>query len=161
MRCKILKNKRISNNYFLLSLDLTEIAELPIPGQFYSVRCGETKDPLLRRPFGMHRLVRGRESVQLEILYQVAGKGTEWLSLRKKGECLDTIGPFGNGFIIDESAVNAVLVARGIGIAPLYAVGEAFHERKKTTNIFFLMGARIKERIFFEEQCKGIGEVFI
>jgi dihydroorotate dehydrogenase electron transfer subunit len=161
MRYPILKNKRISNNYFLLSLDLTDIAKLPIPGQFYNIRCGETKDPFLRRPFSMHRLIREGGSVQLEILYHVTGKGTEWISQRKRGECLDTIGPFGNGFIIDKSAVNAVLVARGIGIAPLYAVGEAFHERKKTMNVFILMGSRIKERLFFEEQCKRIGEVFL
>jgi dihydroorotate dehydrogenase electron transfer subunit len=160
MEYQIFENQRVSNNYFLLRLDITKAAKLPIPGQFYNVRCGETTDPLLRRPFSMHRLVKGRDTVYLEILYQITGKGTEWLSLRKRGEYLDTIGPFGNGFIIEESTANAVLVARGIGIAPLYAVGEAFHGKDKETNVFILMGARIKERIFYEQQCRRIARVF-
>ena len=161
MRYPILKNKKISNNYFKLALDVSEAAAAPIPGQFYNIRCGETKDPLLRRPFSMHRLISTKGSVHLEILYQVNGKGTEWLSTRQRGEGLDIIGPFGNGFIIEESVTNIVMVARGIGIAPLYAVGEAFRRRNRVTNVCILMGARIKERIFYEEECKRIGEVFL
>jgi dihydroorotate dehydrogenase electron transfer subunit len=160
MQYPILENQRVSHNYFLLCLDISETAKPPKPGQFYNLRCGETKDPLLRRPFSMHRLLRGKGSVHFEILYRVTGKGTKWLSRRKKGEFLDAIGPFGNGFFIEQSVTNAVLVARGIGIAPLYAVGEAFQGITKETNVFILMGARIKERLFYEEQCKRIGEIF-
>lgn len=161
MEYPILENQRVSRNHFLLSLDIGETAKLPLPGQFYNVKCGETKDPLLRRPFSMHRLVTGRGSAHLEILYQATGKGTEWLSRRNRGECLDTIGPFGNGFVIEQSPPNAVLAARGIGIAPLYAVGEALRGKNKAMNVFILMGARVKERLFYEEQCRGIGEVFL
>jgi len=160
MEYPILENQRVSGNYFLLRLDVTGTAKLPMPGQFYNVRCGETRDPLLRRPFSMHRLVRGRGSVHLEILYQVTGKGTEWLSRQKSGEYLDTIGPFGNGFIIEQSPATAVLAARGIGIAPLYAVGEALHGKEGATKVFVLLGARVKERLFYEEQFRRIGEVF-
>ena len=118
-------------------------------------------DPLLRRPLSVHRVIRGKGLVSLEILYQITGKGTEWLSRRKKGESLEIIGPFGNGFIIEDDVADVVLVARGIGIAPLYAVGEVFRKQNKTANISVLMGARIKERLFYEEKCKGIGEVFL
>jgi dihydroorotate dehydrogenase electron transfer subunit len=161
MEYSILQNRNVSHNYFKLALDISEAADVPIPGQFYSIRCCERKDPLLRRPFSMHRLISTKGSVYLEILYQVTGKGTEWLSTRHKGEGLDIIGPFGNGFIIEESVTNIVMVARGIGIAPLYAVGEAFRTRNRVANIYILMGARIKERVFYEEECKRIGEVFV
>jgi dihydroorotate dehydrogenase electron transfer subunit len=161
MEYLILQNKRVSHDYFKLMLDISGDANVPIPGQFYTIRCSETKDPLLRRPFSMHRLIRRDGLVGLEILYRVIGRGTEWLSRRQREESLDAIGPFGNGFIIQDDVTNVVLVARGIGIAPLYAVGEAFHMRKRNADIYILIGARIKERIFYEEECGEIGEVFI
>lgn len=161
MEYPILKNKRVTHNYFKLDLDISETAGFPIPGQFYNIRCSETMDPLLRRPFSMHRLVHAKGSVHLEILYQVTGKGTEWLSRRHRGESLDAIGPFGNGFIIEDDVTNIVLAARGIGIAPLYAVGEALLKKNKGINVYILIGARIKERLFYDKECGKIGEVFL
>jgi dihydroorotate dehydrogenase electron transfer subunit len=160
MEYPILKNKRVAHNYFKLDLDISRAAGFPIPGQFYNIRCSETTDPLLRRPFSMHRLIHEKNTVLLEILYQATGKGTEWLSKRNKGENLDIIGPFGNGFIIEDDVKNAVLVARGIGIAPLYALGESLLKKNRTINVYILMGARKKERLFYEEECENIGKVF-
>lgn len=157
---QIIENKKVSHNYFKLTLDISGNANVPIPGQFYSIRCGKTKEPLLRRPFSMHRLIRRQGSVFLEILYRVIGKGTEWLSRAQRGESLDMIGPLGNGFIIENSVENVVLVSRGIGIAPLYAVGEEVRMRNRGANISILTGARTKERIFYEKECSELGGVF-
>ncbi len=161
MEYQITENRHISQNYFRLTLDLSEGEKVPIPGQFYNIRCSETKDPLFRRPFSLHRLSGSGNSQQVEFLYRVIGKGTEWLSNRQKNQLLDMIGPLGNGFILDDHFQNIVLVARGIGIAPLYAVGEAFRMNYKEARIHTLIGARLKERIFYEEECRKIGEVFL
>ena len=160
MEYLIIDNKKIGHNYFKLTLDITEDSQVPKPGQFYNLRCGEVKDPLLRRPFSMHRLVSKSGSRGLEILYLVIGKGTEWLSRCRQGERVDAIGPFGNGFMLHEGAQNVVLVARGIGIAPLFSVGEETLKRNKNAEIFFLLGARKKERVFYEKECGEIGDVF-
>jgi dihydroorotate dehydrogenase electron transfer subunit len=160
MKYRVLENERISMNYFRLTMDVNQGAPLSVPGQFYNIRCGETKEPLLRRPFSMHRLITKGHSVKLQILYRVIGKGTSWLSSRKNGENLDIIGPFGNGFIIEENIKNFVLVARGVGIAPIYAVGEALRLRNQAASIAFLMGARTKERLLYEEELSQLGEVF-
>jgi len=161
MEYPILKNKRVAHNYFKLDLDISEAADFPIPGQFFNIRCSETTDPLLRRPFSMHRLIHAKNSVLLEILYQATGKGTEWLSRQNRGESLDIIGPFGNGFIIEDDVKNAVLVARGIGIASLYAIGEMLLKKNRATSVYIVMGARKKERLFYEEECGKIGKVFL
>lgn len=161
MEYAIIENEKISQNYYKLVLDVPQGTRTPLPGQFYTVRCSETKDPLLRRPFSMHRLARREGSVRLEILYRVIGKGTLGLSRRQKGEVLDMIGPLGNGFAIDEGVRNIVLAARGIGIAPLYSIGEALRMRDRSAGIQILMGARIGERIFYEDECRAIGEVFL
>jgi dihydroorotate dehydrogenase electron transfer subunit len=60
-----------------------------------------------------------------------------------------------------EGAQNVVLVARGIGIAPLFSVGEEILKKNKNAKIFFLLGARKKERIFYTKECGEIGDVFI
>ncbi len=160
MEYPILKNKRVAHNYFKLSLDISETDVFPQPGQFYNIRCGETTDPLLRRPFSMHRLIHEKNTVLLEILYKATGKGTKWLSKRNKGEILDIIGPFGNGFIIEDDVKNAVLVARGIGIAPLYALGESLLKKNRAINVYILMGARKEERLFYQKECGKLGKVF-
>jgi dihydroorotate dehydrogenase electron transfer subunit len=83
-----------------------------LPGQFITVRCG---DFTLRRPFSVHQV----SSREIALLFKVAGKGTLWLSQRQTGEKIDILGPLGKGFSIESAARNLLLVAGGIGIAPL------------------------------------------
>lgn len=62
----------------------------------------------------------------LELLFAVVGQGTEWLGRRTGGDVLDVMGPLGNGFDIPEKSCNLLLVAGGIGVAPLvYLAGHA------------------------------------
>jgi dihydroorotate dehydrogenase electron transfer subunit len=56
---------------------------------------------------------------EIAILFKVAGKGTLWLSQRKAGEKIDILGPLGKGFTIAPKSKNLLLVAGGIGLAPL------------------------------------------
>ncbi len=99
---------------FFVTLETPEIASIAQPGQFLMVRCGE--DTLLRRPLSIHQVSK---KTRLALLFKVIGKGTKWLSERKVGDKLDMLGPLGNGFTIDPKAKNLLLLAGGIGIAPL------------------------------------------
>lgn len=103
---------------FLLAVDAPEIASESIPGQFVTIRCGN--DVLLRRPFSIHKNT-GR---QMGFLFAAVGQGTEWLSGRIRGEFLDILGPLGNGFAINPDLRKILLVAGGIGIAPLVYLAE-------------------------------------
>jgi dihydroorotate dehydrogenase electron transfer subunit len=161
MEYRVMGNQHISQDYLKLVLDISMDGKIHQPGQFYNIRCSDTKDPLLRRPFSMHRLQKTGDALHLEILYQVIGKGTEWLSKRQKGEGLDVIGPLGNGFIMEYQFPNIILVAGGIGIAPLYAIGEAFRMNHRSARLYIVMGARLKESVFYEEECQRIGELFV
>jgi dihydroorotate dehydrogenase electron transfer subunit len=157
---EIADNEHISQNYYKLRVEMGD-SPVPWPGQFYQIRCSSLTDPLFRRPFSVHRILEVEGSWSLEILYRLVGRGTEWLSQRKRGELLDILGPFGNGFRIDESPDPILLVARGIGIAPLYAVGEEVRNKNSKRNIFIMMGARIGERIFYRAECEVFGDVFL
>ena len=118
---------------YLLWLESAEIAAEARPGQFVMVSCGE--DTLLRRPLSVHQIDNGK----LALLFNVVGKGTLWLSQRQAGENIDLFGPLGNGFSLDPSSRNLLLVAGGIGIAPLcFLAEEAVRQNKEVT---LIMGA--------------------
>ncbi|MFO8102195.1 MAG: dihydroorotate dehydrogenase electron transfer subunit [Dehalococcoidia bacterium] len=103
----------------LLRIEAPEIADESYPGQFVTIRCGE--DVLLRRPFSIHKVARR----EIEILFTKVGPGTEWLAGRTEGEFLDILGPLGNGFEVHPDLRNILLVAGGIGVAPLVYLAES------------------------------------
>lgn len=160
MDCLVRKNEKVGESCYRLALDLSKDPHRPIPGQFYNIRCSDRTDPLLRRPFSMHRLRNESGILCLQILYRVIGKGTEWLSARKKGETLDLIGPLGNGFVLN-ARTDVVLAARGIGIAPLCAVAEAVQSMAPDSRLHLLMGARFKGRVFYQEELERLGNLHL
>jgi dihydroorotate dehydrogenase electron transfer subunit len=100
-------------------LDCPEITSTARPGQFVMVHCGP--DTILRRPISIHQVDGNR----LALLYVVIGKGTAQLSGMKQGEQVSLLGPLGNGFTIPEETANLLLVAGGMGIAPLCFLAES------------------------------------
>lgn len=109
---------------FLLRLEAPALARAGRPGQFVMVRCADPRstDPLLRRPLALHRL--HPEQGSLELLVRVVGRGTAWLAARAPGDTFDLLGPLGQGFALPRPGRNLLLVAGGIGIAPLVAVAD-------------------------------------
>ena len=117
-KSKILSAVEAIKETYLFRLDAPEIAREAKPGQFVMVRVG--KETILPRPFSVHA-ANGRE---IALLFSVVGKGTGWLAQKKNGETLDIFGPLGNGFTINPESKNLLLVAGGIGIAPLRFLAE-------------------------------------
>lgn len=96
------------------------------PGQFVMLRSWETDDPLLPRPFSVYRIHDGDG---FEVLYKQVGKGTELMTHLKAGDEVHVLGPLGNGFPLAPDTKRIALVARGIGAAPLMALGEEASRR--------------------------------
>lgn len=154
LRLRVLDNFRVCPDHFLMRLKLPRTLELdPRPGQFFHVICdpdgvkGERYPLTLRRPFSIHgagypsfdrrllassgdipqeiRAVIERWPCEIDFLYRVVGKGTAYLSKMREGAWLDVLGPRGNGFDVKpDSKEIAVIVAGGIGVAPLVALAE-------------------------------------
>lgn len=137
-RSRIINHQKLSDTYYKLTLESREISALAKPGQFVNVRVNSGTCPLLRRPFAVHRKDKDKEL--FELLYEVVGNGTRALSMRKIGEELDVIGPLGNGFKIDREKKSAILVAGGIGIAPLACLAEELIKQKK--EVFVILGSK-------------------
>jgi dihydroorotate dehydrogenase electron transfer subunit len=130
LKAPILSAIEAIKGVYLFRLEAPEIAQAAKPGQFVMVRCG--KGTILPRPFSVHSV----EGSHISLLLSVVGKGTGWLSLKKKGDTLDIFGPLGNGFTINPKSQNLLLVAGGMGMAPLRFLAEvAAAAGKKVTVI--------------------------
>jgi dihydroorotate dehydrogenase electron transfer subunit len=149
---EILKNEKIAPETFLLTIVDKKIAATSKPGQFVNIRVRDSHYPLLRRPLS----VFSASGEAFDILYKVVGEGTEVLSKRSPGEELDVIGPLGNPFSFEDYG-SLLLVAGGIGVAPLHFLGARAGDRKVTT----LIGARTKEEVLCESRFAGFGEVAV
>lgn len=141
-----------------------EIANGAYPGQFLMLRCDDSdayasapassahqppstaadSDPLLPRPMSFYRL-RNNGS-EWGILYDVVGRGTAWLSRRKPGDRVYAWGPLGRGYEIGHASRNLLLVAGGIGVAPLVWLADDAVARG--LNVTMIVGARSAEHIF-------------
>ena len=108
-------------------------------GQFFNIvtRFPTAYDPLLRRPYSVYRAdTRDRT---LTFLVRPFGRGSAWLAERKVGECLGMLGPLGNSFGIPARAQRLVMLAGGVGVAPLVMLSD--EAAAKGLDIVFLMGA--------------------
>jgi dihydroorotate dehydrogenase electron transfer subunit len=121
IKARVKSNAELMPGTRLVWLDAPAIAGMARPGQFVMVRCGEDHDPLLLRPLSIHKT---DDSGGVALLFEVVGRGTLWLSQRAPGDLVDLVGPSGNGFSIQPDAKNLLLVAGGIGIAPLAFLAE-------------------------------------
>lgn len=136
----IISNEEVVPGIFQMWLKVPELTGEARPGQFVMVRCGE--DTILRRPLSVHCV----DGEKLALLFQLKGKGTEWLSLCKKSDKLDIFGLMGNGFQITPRSKNLLLVAGGIGIAPLYYLAESAAVAGKRVTL--LLGAATAKQLY-------------
>ena len=127
---------------WIIWLSCPEIAREAKPGQFIMVRCGE--ECLLPRPFSIHQV--NDNGIALFFAVWADGKGTRWLSRRQPGNRIGLFGPLGNGFTISPTSHNLLLVAGGIGIAPLcFLAQKALHQ---SCSVTLLSGATTTTRLY-------------
>jgi len=142
---KIVFNKRLAPEIFLLALESPKVVAEASPGQFVMIRVTPGIDPLLRRPFS---ICGTRGDDLFLILYKVVGRGTAIMSQTRAGEKLSVLGPLGRGFDLPKRDCNSVLVAGGIGVAPLIFLAQAIDAGKTA----FLSGYRSENEILPLEQ---------
>jgi dihydroorotate dehydrogenase electron transfer subunit len=157
-KAEILLNQEIVPDHFKMVLALADFKDTITPGQFFHVRAGSDYDPLLRRPISVHRL--GSKPNIVELLYKVVGKGTHLMSRRSKGTYLDLIGPLGNGFKIPKTQSNFILVAGGMGVAPLVALADQLARFRKRS-ITVILGAKTKGSITCKRELQDLGAKLI
>ena len=146
--CSISSNTEVMPGVHLMRIEAPDIAAMAQPGQFITVRCG---DFTLRRPFSVHQSspLTGEDSGegQIAILFKVTGEGTLWLSQRKAGQKIDILGPLGKGFAIAPRSEKLLLVAGGIGLAPLVFL---IQQTSAQHQITLIHGARTAAQLCYD-----------
>lgn len=141
---------RLSPVHVVLTLRAPQIAARAQPGQFVHLRVSvNSTSPLLRRPFSVAgvNLAAGT----FRILVRTIGRGTEILSDLMPGTELSVLGPLGHGFPHLPQERDGVVVAGGVGLAPLLFLATA----REGTCKKGLYGADTAEALVLADELGG------
>jgi dihydroorotate dehydrogenase electron transfer subunit len=151
----IRKIESITADVFRLSFLSREIAGKAQPGQFVMLHPRKYSEPLLPRPFSIHRVQGNR----VDLLIRVAGEGTRQLSGLAPRDVLEIKGPLGRGFSLDPEKVP-ILVAGGLGVAPLLFLADRLLQKNKNKTVVpprLLIGAGSKKELLGLREYKVMG----
>ncbi len=159
LRAEVLESEGLRADHRRLLLRAPEIAAAAEPGQFLHVWCHPPEEmdrppcaAILRRPYSISRLL---PPDGVEILLRVRGTGGRLLAGKVPGEFLDIIGPLGRGFRAGGGSGTAVVVAGGIGLAPVPFLVERLASGKE--GVILLAGAETDEKVPFRVERPRAG----
>lgn len=157
MTGSVLSNREVQAGHYLMSLRLTPEFASPLPGQFVMIRLKSRKDVLLGRPFSVSGFHRHEGHVQIEILYRMAGQGTRLFAQLRTGDQVDLLGPLGHPFEIPPETIKVILVAGGIGIAPIRYLLACLRTKgaEHSPSIDFYMGAKTVDELLEPEDIRA------
>lgn len=139
----IIAVEKLTSEIVRLRFLAPEIAKAAHSGHFINVLVADRLRTLWRRPFSIHRV--DRQADWAEILFEVVGPGTELLAQARVAQKLDFIGPLGQAFVVPDGCNSAVLVAGGLGIAPMILLAQDLISAKIPVQLFY--GAQNQSRL--------------
>jgi len=144
---KILTNMELAPKIKSFEVYAPEIAEKAKPGQFIIAVIDEKGE---RIPLTLAGYDTKKGTITF--VFNEVGKTTKQLGCLKEGEYVENItGPLGNPSEIKNFG-KVLCIAGGVMIAPMLLQVQALREAGNT--ITTVMGARIKELLFFENEMK-------
>lgn len=109
--------------------------------------------------------VRGVDEVPMglsrknSITVQKVGEATSKLFELKEGDSFGLRGPFGKGFTLPSKGEKVLIVAGGVGAAPLSPYAEA--ASAAGAEVDTVLGARSAEYLLFEGRFGALGKVYV
>ncbi len=152
-------NRPLGPNFFKIGLTCAPRYADAVAGQFVMLKTTDSMTPLLRRPFSIHRLIRsGQLASGIEILVKVVGPGTRHLKALRGGDSLEMMGPLGSGFAVETGLRRAVLIAGGIGVAPMVFLARQMREQGiDLSNCDLFLGGRTTDDLVCVEDFAKLG----
>jgi ferredoxin--NADP+ reductase len=126
-----------------------EVARKAKPGQFVILRKDEFAEriPLTVADFD-------REKGAITVIFQKVGRSTRELGELKSGDLIrNFVGPLGKASDVEKLG-SVVLVAGGVGIAPVYPIARALHEAGNQVTV--ILGARSANLLFWEDKMAAV-----
>lgn len=150
---KILRNEKISESSYLLTIKCPIVIKNAMPGQFIIVMSKEDSEriPLTIYDYNL-------DDGTLDLIYQVVGASTKELS-KNKEEVFAITGPLGKPNEICKSyeeykEKRIIYVAGGVGIAPVYP--QVKYLKEKGFNIDVIYGARSKDLLLIKDKIEHV-----
>ncbi len=158
-KAAVIRHEKISPTDRRLTLKCGPSYAKADPGQFVMLHVPEDDSPLLPRPFSIHRRGRTRGGeAEIQILYRVVGAMTRKMTRVREGDAMDMVGPLGRGFTLPAGLSRPVLVAGGIGVAPLLFLAETILEKgTDPKQCHFFLGAQRREELLCREELQNLG----
>lgn len=147
--CEILKIEKLIEGIYKFTLKAEEIAKNAKAGNFIEIQVSTTGEPFLRRPISIYNI----DGDNIEIIFQVKGKGTEILSNKKVGDKINVLGPLGYGTFSVKEYKKVAIIGGGIGTYPLYELAK---ELKGKADVTMYMGFRNKDLVTLEKEFKDV-----
>jgi ferredoxin--NADP+ reductase len=146
---KILSNVELAPKIYQMVVEAPRIARKALPGQFVLVMAEERGE---RVPFTIADF--DRQAGTITLVVRVIGTSTMKLSRLTPGESLYAlIGPLGRPSEI-RSVGRVVMVAGGVGAAPIYPVARAFYQ--VGDHVTTIQGARSRELLFWTDRLASV-----
>jgi dihydroorotate dehydrogenase electron transfer subunit len=154
---RVLANRRLSDDYNVLTLDAPAIGAAAEPGQFVMLKAGVGGDPLLRRPFSIFEVLRDDRgaAAAITILSKRIGPSTRLIFDAMPGRRMDCLGPLGRPFTPVAPPSEAWMIAGGVGLAPFATLAAALASRGVATTLFY--GARRGGELFYLDFFRALG----
>lgn len=150
----LLRRESIGEQYHVLSFDVPRGMSV-LPGQFTMVRGKEWGDaPLLPRP--MSYLTGGATP---SVLIKVIGDGTARMARAEPGEPFTLLGPLGNTWRAPTAGRRPLLVAGGVGIAPLLFFARSL--RATGVRPVAVYGGRTARDLPLEDELSEVADVHL
>jgi len=155
----VLQNEILAPNYGRISLACGGFFAGSTPGQFVMLGFPDSINPLLRRPFSIHRLIMADGRCQgIELLYKTVGPATRRLFRLRAGEAVSLLGPLGTAFQIPSGAHRIYLAAGGVGVAPMVFLLERLRTMATQPPACLLfLGGRSREDLLCADEVERSG----
>ena len=150
---KILRNEKISESSYLLTIKCPIVIKNAMPGQFIIVMSKEDSEriPLTIYDYNL-------DNGTLDLIYQVVGASTKELSENKDAVFAIT-GPLGKPNEIcknyeEYKGKRIIYVAGGVGIAPVYPQVKYLKEKGFIIDVIY--GARSKDLLLIKDKIEQV-----
>ena len=153
-KAKLINKEQIKEDLFKYTLQTENIAKNAKPGNFIEMKVADTSTVFLRRPISIFNI----DGNNIEVIFQVKGKGTKCLSEKQVGDEIDRLGPLGLGTFEVDNFDKVAIIGGGIGVFPLYELAK---QLKGKTKINTYLGFRSKDFVVVEDEFKAVSDNLI
>ena len=159
LKGEIAENTRLGSLYHRLKVTLPQPLGPITPGQFAMLSIDDSGGMVLPRPFSIHNFEHGKEASWLDFLFKIVGRGTARLANLSVGSPIMILAPLGKGFPALPVGYKAIIVAGGMGIAPLFPLIRGLKNTSSTLSVLY--GAKSCDDLICLPALRDMGEIHL